>query len=433
MTTPLASTSQAWALDRNTATALDIADPLARQRSKFHLPITVDGNPQTYLCGHSLGLQPKSVAGLINEELLVWQTQAVEGHFNSHRPWLSYHELLTPGLAELCGATLSEVVAMNSLSVNLHLLLTSFYRPTAQRHKILIEANAFPSDRYAIVSQIQLHGHDAAQSLVTIAPRSGEDTLRTEDFVDLLEREGRQIATVLLPGVQYLTGQLLDMNAITRSAQQQGCTVGVDLAHAIGNVPLDLHDLNVDFAVWCSYKYLNSGPGSIGGAFVHERHATNFDLPRMAGWWGHDKTTRFAMPNQFVPLPGAEGWQLSNPPIFACAPLLASLQIFQDVGMKALRSKSLQLTAYLQHLLISLLDQHIELITPRNPDARGCQLSFRLRVPLEQARHIHQQLQKLGVVCDWREPNVIRVTPVPLYNRYADVWQFVTTLQSLLA
>jgi kynureninase len=424
--------SKDWPLDRSTAHALDIADPLARLRSKFHLPITVDGNPQTYLCGHSLGLQPRSTAGLINEELLVWQTQAVEGHFNPRRPWLSYHELLTPGLAELCGALSIEVVAMNSLSVNLHLLMMSFYRPTAQRHKILIEASAFPSDRYAVTSQIELHGYNAVESLLQIAPRAGEDTLRSEDIIGLLQREGQQIATVLLPGVQYLSGQLLDMQAITSAAQRQGCTVGFDLAHAIGNVPLQLHDWNIDFAMWCSYKYLNSGPGSIGGAFVHERHARNFSMPRLAGWWGHDKATRFAMPDEFMPLPGAEGWQLSNPPIFACAPLLASLQIFQDAGITALRNKSLQMTSYLQHLLTSLIGAHIELITPSDPQARGCQLSLRLRVPLERARQIHQQLQTMGVICDWREPNVIRVTPVPLYNRYVDAWQFVTALQSLL-
>ncbi|MGC3982530.1 MAG: kynureninase [Steroidobacteraceae bacterium] len=425
--------SRSWSLERSTATALDIADPLARQRAKFHLPINTDGNPQTYLCGHSLGLQPKSTAGLINEELLVWQTQAVEGHFGKPRPWLSYHELLTPGLAELTGALPIEVVAMNSLSVNLHLLLTSFYRPTTQRRKILIEASAFPSDRYAVCSQLQLHGYDPADNLLELRPRAGEDLLRTEDIVALLEHEGASIATVLLPGVQYLTGQWLDLPAISRVAQQQGCTVGIDLAHAIGNVPLQLHDWNIDFAVWCSYKYLNSGPGSIGGAFVHERHAHNFDLPRLAGWWGHDKTTRFNMPQNFVPLPGAEGWQLSNPPILACAPLLASLQIFQDAGIKALRKKSLQLTAYLEHLLQAQLAGRISLITPKDAAARGCQLSLRLHCEREQARKVHQQLLLQGLICDWREPDVIRVTPIPLYNRHVDVWQFVQALQALLA
>lgn len=425
------------ALDRGHAAALDVADTLARYRSKFHLPITVDGNAQTYLCGHSLGLQPKSTAGLINEELQTWQMQAVEGHFNSKRPWLSYHELLTPGLAELSGALPIEVVAMNSLSVNLHLLLTSFYRPTAQRHKILIEANAFPSDRYGVCSQLQLHGLDPATSLIELAPRSGEDCLRTEDVLAALEQHGPNIATVLLPGVQYLTGQVFDMATITQAAQQQGCMVGFDLAHAIGNVPLRLHDWNVDFAVWCSYKYLNSGPGAIGGAFVHERYAQRFDLPRLAGWWGHDKHTRFAMPSQFSPLPGAEGWQLSNPSILACAPLLASLQLFQDAGIKALRNKSLQLTAYLEQLILAQLPKQVSVITPADPGSRGCQLSLRLKVDRDNfdqdgARMIHEQLMRQGFICDWREPDVIRAAPVPLYNRYVDVWQFVHALRGLL-
>ncbi len=430
MNTPLSTT---LSLERTAATALDIADPLARYRSRFHLPITTDGNPQTYLCGHSLGLQPKSTASLINEELMVWQTQAVEGHFNSKRPWLSYHELLTPGLAELAGALPIEVVAMNSLSVNLHLLLTSFYRPTAQRHKLVIEAGAFPSDRYAVISQLQLHGYDAANSLIELQPRAGEDTLRLEDILTVLEREGDSIATLLLPGVQYLTGQVFDMQRITHAAQQQGCVVGFDLAHAIGNVPLQLHDWNVDFAVWCSYKYLNSGPGAIGGAFVHERHAYQPGLSRLAGWWGHDQATRFAMPQEFVPLPGAAGWQLSNPPIFACAPLLASLQIFQDADIQTLRGKSLQLTAYLEHLLISQLPQHISVITPSAAESRGCQLSLRLRAERTRARQVHEQLMTQGFVCDWREPDIIRVAPTPLYNRYVEVWQFVQSLKSLLA
>lgn len=419
-------------LERGHAAALDVADTLARYRSKFHLPITVDGNAQTYLCGHSLGLQPRSTAALINEELQTWQLQAVEGHFNSKRPWLSYHELLTPGLAELTGALPIEVVAMNSLSVNLHLLLSSFYRPMPQRHKIVIEANAFPSDRYALCSQLQLQGYDPTTSLIELSPRSGEECLRTEDILTTLAQQGESIATVLLPGVQYLTGQLFDMPAITLAAQRQGCIVGFDLAHAIGNVPLQLHEWNIDFAVWCSYKYLNSGPGAIGGAFVHERYAQRFDLPRLAGWWGHDKNTRFAMPNQFAPLPGAEGWQLSNPSILACAPLLASLQLFQDAGIKALRAKSLLLTAYLEQLIIAQLSKQVSIITPSDPDARGCALSLRLHVDREQARATHAQLTAQGFICDWREPDVIRVAPVPLYNRYVDVWQFVHALRALL-
>ncbi len=419
-------------LERSHAAALDVADTLARYRNRFHLPITVDGNAQTYLCGHSLGLQPRSTQGLINEELQVWQMQAVEGHFNSTRPWLSYHELLTPGLAELTGALPIEVVAMNSLSVNLHLLLTSFYRPTTQRHKILIEANAFPSDRYAVCSQLQMHGYDPATGLIELVPRVGEDCVHTEDILTTLAQHGQEIATVLLPGVQYLTGQLFDMATITQAAQQQGCTVGFDLAHAIGNVPLQLHDWNVDFAVWCSYKYLNSGPGAIGGAFVHERYAQRFDLPRLAGWWGHDKNTRFAMPDRFSPLPGAEGWQLSNPSILASAPLLASLQLFQDAGIKALRNKSLQLTACLEQLIIAQLPKQVSIVTPSDPAARGCALSLRLHADREKARGIHEQLMAQGFICDWREPDVIRAAPVPLYNRYVDVWQFVHALRGLL-
>lgn len=419
-------------LEHNYAHGLDIADPLARQRNKFHLPITAEGNAQSYFCGHSLGLQPKNAATLINEELQIWQHQAVEGHFNSQRPWLSYHEQLTPGLAQLCGALPNEVVAMNSLTVNLHLMLVSFYRPTATRHKILIEAQAFPSDRYAVCSQLQWHGRSIEKSLIEIKPRDGEYTLRTEDLVQLIEQQGDEIALVLLPGVQYLTGQLFDMPAITRAAQARGCMVGFDLAHAIGNVPLQLHDWNIDFSVWCSYKYLNSGPGSIGGCFVHERHGHDFSRPRLAGWWGHNKATRFDMPQHFQPLPGAEGWQLSNPPIFACAPLLASLQVFASTDMKTLRSKSVQMTDYLQQLLLKMLGKHIHIITPTETDARGTQLSVRIRSAREHGRQLHEQLLARGYICDWREPDIMRIAPVPLYTRYVDVWNLVGTMQSLL-
>lgn len=419
-------------LDRDTALALDTADPLAAFRDEFHLPINAHGLTQTYLCGHSLGLQPKRTAVLIAEELRAWQTQAVEAHFHSKRPWLSYHELLSAGLAELAGAKPIEVVAMNSLSVNLHLMLISFYRPTAERFKILIERSAFPSDRYAVASQLRLHGYDPKQALIEIAPRDNESTLRNDDIAALLAREGQHVATVLLPGVQYLSGQFLDIATITRLAQQQGCTVGFDLAHAIGNVPLKLHDWNVDFAVWCSYKYLNSGPGSIGACFVHERHAQQFTLPRLAGWWGHDKPTRFDMPNEFIPLPGAEGWQLSNPSILACAPLLVSLELFQAARMERLRHKSMQLTAYLQSLLSTELPHAVSILTPREPAARGCQLSLRLAVGREQAYASHQALMARDFICDWREPDVIRVAPTPLYNRYIDLWHFAQALKELL-
>jgi kynureninase len=418
-------------LERNYAHSLDVADSLARLRNKFHLPITNEGNAQVYFCGHSLGLQPKHTAALINEELLVWHHQAVEGHFDGPRPWLSYHEQVTPELAQLCGALPLEVVAMNSLTVNLHLMLVSFYRPTQARHKILIEAQAFPSDRYAVRSQLEWHGFDADIGLIEAKPRDGEHTLRTEDLIALIDREGDEIALVLLPGVQYLTGQLFDMATITRAAHAKGCVMGFDLAHAIGNVSLKLHDWNVDFAVWCSYKYLNSGPGSIGGCFVHERHANNFSLPRFAGWWGHDKDTRFAMPDRFKPLSGAEGWQLSNPSILACAPLLASLQVFASTDMQALRTKSLQMTGYLEALLHTLLGNRITIITPADAAARGAQLSVRLNASREQAKQWHEQLQMRGFICDWREPDILRIAPVPLYTRYVDVWELVSAMQTL--
>lgn len=413
------------------AAALDADDPLASFREQFHLPVR-HGKVQTYLCGHSLGLQPRRTQQLIEEELHHWRTDAVEGHFNAPRPWLSYHELLTTGLAALTGSLSTEVVAMNSLTVNLHLMLTSFYRPTSQRFKILIEDSAFPSDRYAAASQIKLHGHDPASALITIPARDGEDTLRTGDIIAVLQREGHNIATVLLPGVQYLTGQCLDIETITRVAHQHGCTVGFDLAHAIGNVPLQLHQWDVDFAVWCSYKYLNSGPGAIGGCFVHERHAHDFSLPRLAGWWGHDKHTRFAMPAEFSAIPGAEGWQLSNPPILACAPLLASLELFEHAGASALRNKSLLLTAYLRYLLQHWLKDRVDIITPPEDEAHGCQLSLRMRVAVDHAREIHRALLESGCVVDWREPDIIRVAPVPLYNRFADVWTFANALREIM-
>ncbi len=423
--------SYSFTTDQSTALSLDANDPLASFRDEFYIPLDKNGKQQTYLCGQSLGLQPKKAALLINEELKKWQTQAVDGHFEGDRPWFSYHELLTSGLAELTGALPSEVVAMNSLTVNLHLMVISFYRPTPQRFKILIEDSAFPSDRYAVVSQIKLHGYDPATALIAIKPRDGEDIIRTEDIIALLKREGQSIATVMLPGVQYLTGQLFDMKTITHATHGQGCTVGFDLAHAIGNVPLQLHDWNVDYAVWCSYKYLNSGPGSIAGCFVHQRHAKE-NLPRLAGWWGHDKDSRFDMPLEFSPITGAEGWQLSDPPIFACTPLFASLQVFKEARMNRLREKSLKLTDYLRFLLQTWLATKVIIITPSDDEFHGCQLSLRLNMPVSMAKRIHQQLLDKGIVVDWREPNIIRVAPIPLYNRYIDVWQFAQALRELM-
>lgn len=419
-------------IDRTLAQQHDQNDPLAALRADFHLPQRRDGSPCVYLCGHSLGLASKNAVRIVNEELDVWAQLGVEGHFDAERPWLSYHEQLTAGLSRLAGASPSEVVAMNSLTVNLHLMLTSFYRPTRERHRIVIEKRAFSSDRYAVASQIVQRGFDPATSLIEIEARPGEETIRTADVCELIEREGATIATVMLPGVQYLSGQRFDMAAIADCARRQGCAVGFDLAHAIGNVPLSLHDWNADFAVWCSYKYLNGGPGAIGGCFVHERHARAFDLPRFAGWWGHDKTSRFDMPDAFRPLPGAEGWQISNPSILAAAPLLASLSLFDKAGMAHLRKKSERLTGYLESLLKLRLSESLTILTPADPQARGCQLSLRLHRAPAQALAVHSTLTEGGYICDWREPDVIRVAPVPLYNTFVEVWEFVEALKQAL-
>ena len=416
---------------RAAAEALDAQDSLADYRSCFHIPRRADGHEAVYLCGHSLGLAPKQAVQLVNEELDAWSRRGVDGHFEAERPWLSYHEQVTRGLAALTGALPIEVVAMNSLTVNLHLMLASFFRPTGARRKILMESHAFSSDRYAIESQLRFHGLDPREDLLLATPRAGEEALRTEDICAQIERAGATLATVLLPGVQYLTGQRFELGAITRAAHGVGSTAGFDLAHAIGNTPLSLHDWNVDFAVWCSYKYLNSGPGAIGGAFVHERHARS-NVPRLAGWWGHDKQSRFAMPPMFDALPGAEGWQLSNPSILATAPLLASLALFDRAGLESLRAKSLQLTGYLESLLRAQAGTALSILTPADPQARGCQLSVRLNRSADAARLIHAELTDLGFICDWREPDVIRVAPVPLYNTFIDVWEFADTLSSLL-
>ena len=410
---------------------MDAQDALAPCRDAFHIPKRRDGSEAVYLCGHSLGLAPKRAFHLVHEELDVWARHGVDGHFEAERPWVSYHEQVASGLAALTGAQPSEVVAMNSLTVNLHLLLMSFFRPSATRRKILMEAQAFSSDRYAIESQLRIHDLEPSDALLLIAPRSGEESLRTEDVCEAIERAGETVATVLLPGVQYLTGQRLELAPIVRSAHHVGGTVGFDLAHAIGNTPLELHAWDVDFAVWCSYKYLNSGPGAIGGAFVHERFATT-DLPRLAGWWGHDKRSRFAMPPTFKPLPGAEGWQISNPSILATAPLLASLALFGEAGMDRLREKSLRLTGYLETLLRTNARGGLTILTPADPEARGCQLSIRLHRSADAARLIHAELTDLGFICDWREPDVIRVAPVPLYNTFVEVWEFADALSSLL-
>lgn len=408
-----------YSADMSFAEEMDKKDKLAKYRSLFHIPKTKEGKDCIYFCGNSLGLQPVSTAVAVMQELEDWKNLGVEGHFHGKHPWMPYHEFLTKQAAHVVGALPSEVVMMNSLTVNLHLLMVSFYRPTQERHKIVIEGGAFPSDQYAVASQIRFHGFDPKTSLIELKPRAGEATLRTEDIEALIEKEGKGIALIMMGGVNYYTGQLFDMARITKAGQAQGCVVGFDLAHAAGNALLKLHDWNVDFACWCSYKYLNSGPGGIAGAFVHERHGKSFDLPRFAGWWGNDKKMRFKMGPEFHAMEGAEGWQISNPPIFSLAAVRSSLDMFYEAGMENLHAKSVQLTGYLEFLLKDIGGHKI--MTPQNPAERGCQLSI---VMEKDGRRVFEALQKKGIVCDWREPDCIRIAPVPFYNSFTDVWRF---------
>jgi len=421
---------------RDFAVALDRGDPLGRFRDEFHIPRSESGEEEIYFAGNSLGLLPKRTSKYVDEELEKWKRLAVKGHFSGENPWLPYHELLASPMAKLVGASASasesEVVTMNSLTVNLHLMMASFYRPTRERHRILLEDRAFPSDDYALESQARFHGFDPAEALVRLRPAKGNHAIDTEDVFQVLEREGESIALVLLPGVQYYTGQAFDIEAITRLAHAKGCVVGFDLAHAAGNLVLRIHDWNVDFAVWCTYKYLNSGPGSVGACFVHERHGLQHGLPRLAGWWGHDKESRFRMEPGFRPIPGAEGWQLSNPPILSLAAIRASLDVFMEAGgMEPLREKSLRLTAYLEWLLAREIGDSVEILTPEDPVRRGCQLSLRVK-SYGSGRTVLEKLEASGVTCDWRDPDVIRVAPVPLYNRYEEVHRFVEILRNAL-
>ncbi len=385
-----------------------------------------------YLSGHSLGLQAKSAADYVEQELADWRRLGVRGHHAATRPWIGYHEALAAPLAELVGAAPGEVVAMNSLTVNLHLMMVTFFRPGGSRNRVLMEKSAFPSDRYAVVSQLGFHGLNAAEHLIEAEPRPGERNLRTEDLMSIIEHEGARLALVLLPGVQYLTGQYLDLAPLISAARRAGAAVGLDLAHAVGNTLLHLHDWNADFAVWCSYKYLNGGPGAVGGCFVHERHAHSLDLPRFAGWWGQAKATRFDMGPQFTPIAGAEGWQISNPPILSTAPLLASLEIFKRAGLRSLREKSLALTGFLERLVEGLLPGLVEIVTPSAADARGCQLSLRIARPAPEAKRCHERLTAAGVIGDWREPDILRLAPTPLYNSYSDVFNAVDALACAL-
>jgi kynureninase len=426
--------NEAFQPGRDFAVALDRGDPLERFRDEFHIPRSESGEEEIYFAGNSLGLLPKRTPKYVGEELEKWKRLAVKAHFLGENPWMPYHELLASPMARLVGASASpsEVVTMNSLTVNLHLMMASFYRPTLERHRILLEEHAFPSDDYALESQAIFHGFDPAVTLVRLRPGKGKHSIDTADVARVLERDGESIALVLLPGVQYYTGQAFEIETITRLAHGKGCVVGFDLAHAVGNLVLRLHEWDVDFAVWCTYKYLNSGPGSVGACFVHERHGMRHDLPRLAGWWGHDKESRFRMEPGFRPIPGAEGWQLSNPPILSLAAIRASLDVFMEAGgIEPLREKSLRLTAYLEWLLQREIGDSVEILTPRDPRLRGCQLSFRVKSS-GSGRTTLERLEASGVACDWREPDVIRVAPVPLYNRYEEVHRFVEILRNAL-
>jgi kynureninase len=410
------------------ARALDAADPLPTLRGEFHVP-RHDGAEQAYFVGNSLGLQPRGVRAVVDEVLDKWEREAVEGHFREPAPWMPYHALVREPLAQVVGALPGEVEAMNSLTANLHLMMVSFYRPTRERPAILMEAGAFPSDRYALESQVRFHGLDPATDLIELEPDEADGTFSMAALERAIALHGPRLALVLWPGVQYRTGQAFDLAQITRLGHAAGAVVGFDLAHAAGNLPLRLHDDGADFAVWCHYKYMNAGPGAVAGCFVHERHART-DRPRFAGWWGHDQSSRFRMGPEFVPTPGAEGWQLSNPPILGLAPLRASLDLFGRAGMDALRAKSLRLTGYLESLIGQRLGDTLQIVTPREPERRGAQLSLRVAGGRGRGRALFEHLATRGVLGDWREPDVIRISPAPLYNKFMDVYRFVEEVES---
>jgi kynureninase len=420
----------AFSADEQFALQLDAEDSLRDFRQKFHLPLGKDGQPVIYLAGNSLGLMPKSARKIVEQELDDWAQLGVDAHMDAATPWYSYHETLCEPMARVVGAKPAEVICMNSLTVNLHLMMATFYRPTKSRFKILMEDPAFPSDTYAVKTQIVHHGLEPRDALLLAHPREGEATLQTADVIDLIEKNADTLALVLIGAVNFFTGQFLDIPAIAAAARKHGITVGVDFAHAVGNVPLALHDWNVDFAVWCSYKYLNAGPGAVAGAFVHERHAKNTQLPRFGGWFGNDPKTRFRMQlePEFIPVASADGWQISNPPIFSMAPLRASLAIFDEAGgIESLREKSKKLTGYLEFLLERAGSDCFTVITPHEPEARGCQLSI---LAHQNPKELHQELEAAGVKADFREPNVIRAAPTPLYNSFHDVWRFAQILSA---
>jgi len=423
-------------MNESWANAQDAADPLRAFRERFHIP-RHDGAEMAYFCGNSLGLQPKAARAYVDEVMDKWARDAVEGHFLEPAPWMPYHELVRDGLAGVVGAQPAEVVAMNSLTANLHLMMVSFFRPSAERNVILMEAGAFPSDRHAMASQLHFHGLSAETHLIELAPDREDGTFSMAAIADAIEQHRERLALVLWPGVQYRSGQAFDLREIARLGHAAGAIVGFDLAHAVGNLPLALHDSGADFAVWCHYKYMNSGPGAVAGCFVHERHART-ERPRFAGWWGHDQATRFRMGPEFVPTPGADGWQLSNPPILGLAPLRASLELFAEASMPALRAKSERLTGYLEALIRRHLADHLRIVTPSDPSERGCQLSLRViggrgLIGRDAGRALFEFLGARGVLGDWREPDVIRISPAPLYNTHADVLRFVRSVQEWLA
>lgn len=422
-------TSHAFVNTLDYARKCDREDPLASYREQFHHPVDKNGKRLVYLCGNSLGLQPKLTEQYVKQELEDWAKLGVEGHTEARKPWMPYHEFLTEKMAKVVGALPEEVVIMNGLTANLHLMLVSFYRPTSDRFKIVIEKDAFPSDKYAVESQLRFHGFDPEEGLLLWSPRPGEELNRLEDLETILEEQGNSVALIMLGNTNYYSGQYYPIKTITQLGHSHGCTVGFDLAHGAGNIMPELHETGPDFAVWCTYKYLNSGPGSLGGIFVHQRHSKDFSLPRFAGWWGHDKQTRFNMRQEFSPLEGAEGWQLSNPPILSMAAIRASLELFDQAGMKNLRKKSVRLTGYLEFLIGQLNDHRLRIITPSDPEQRGCQLSIQV---LSADKELHDRLTASGVISDWREPDVIRVAPTPLYNSFEDVFEFVERLKSLL-
>lgn len=428
MSTAFGPQSMTYSTDESFAHDLDAKDPLRGYRDRFHVPLDKTGKPVIYFCGNSLGLMPRAAREAVTQELDDWAGLGVDAHFEGRSPWYSYHEQFREVGARLVGARPGEVVMMNSLTVNLHLMMATFYRPTRRRYKILMDWPAFPSDIYAARSQTGMHRFDPNDAIIYVKPRDGEHSIRPRDIESILEDHGDMIALVLLSGVNFFTGQFYDVGRLAETARREGCVVGLDLAHAAGNVSLSLHDWGVDFAVWCSYKYLNSGPGAVAGCFVHERHAGNPDLPRLAGWWGNDPKTRFLMHLQpeFVPVASAEAWQISNPPILSMAPLRTSLQIFDEAGMPALRAKSELLTGYLRFLIGQMPSDRYEIITPKDPRQHGCQLSILARA---HPKELFKRLDAAGVKGDFREPNVIRVAPVPLYNTFHEVWRFAQILR----